>query len=64
MEKIEWINGMALTILNEPEKCITELEFNFLLSIAQSQEERDLYVSLYNFFLKKRSEEVINDGRF
>lgn len=64
MEKIEWINGMALTILNDPLKCITELEFNFLLSIAQSEEEKDLYINLYNFFLKKNSEEVIKNGKF
>ena len=64
MEKIEWINGMALTILNDPSKCITELEFNFLLSIAQSDEEKDLYIHLYNFFLKKNCEEVIKNGKF
>ena len=64
MEKIEWIKGMALSVFNDPTKCISQMEFDFLLSIAESQEEKELYITLYNFFLKKKSEEVIKDGKF
>jgi len=64
MEKIEWLKGMADATLGSKEKGISNEEFDFLLSIAQSQEEVDLYINLYNYFLKKNSEEVIKNGWF
>ena len=64
MLKIEWINGMAVSILNDSDQMITNEEFEFLMSVAESEIEKELYVELYNFFLRKKSEEVIKDGKF
>ena len=64
MEKVEWLKGMAIATLGGIEKGITDEEFDFLMSIAETQEEMDLYINLYNYFLKKKSEEVIKNGLF
>ncbi|MBQ8425025.1 MAG: hypothetical protein IJX17_03270 [Clostridia bacterium] len=64
MEKVEWLKGMAVATLGGIEKGINEEELDFLMSIAETQEERDLYISIYNYFLKKKSEEVIKNGWF
>lgn len=64
MQKVEWINGMAVSVLNDENQMITNEEFEFLMAVAESDIERELYVELYNFFLRKRSEEVIKDGKF
>lgn len=64
MEKIVLIKKLADEIFASDEKCITNEEFEYLTSIANSQDEFDLYANLYNFFLKKKSEEVIKNGKF
>ena len=64
MEKVEWLKGLAVATLGSVEKCITDEELDFLLSISETQEEKELYINLYNFFLKKKSEEVIKNGWF
>ena len=64
MNKIENIKNFALAVLESPEKCITEDEINVLIKSANSDEEKKLYINLYNFFLKNRSEEVIKNGKF
>lgn len=64
MEKVEWIKGMADSVFNSYEMGISNDEFEFLISISQSPEEKELYAMLYNYFLKKKSEEVIKNGIF
>lgn len=64
MQKVEWINGMAVSVLNDENQMITNEEFEFLMAVAESDIEKELYIELYNFFLRKRSEEVIKDGKF
>ena len=64
MEKIESILQMTNCILNSKNKIISPSELEVLLSNAKNQTEKDLYITLYNFFLDKKSEEVIKDGKF
>ena len=63
MNKIEIINNMAVS-LSKDNYLITPEELETLLSMANSQIEKDLYVEIYNFLLRKRSEEVIKNGKF
>ena len=64
MEKIESIMRMADLVLNSNNKVISPNELDVLLSNAKNQTEKDLYITLYNFFLDKKSEEVIKNGKF
>lgn len=64
MQKVEWIKNMAISILSDDNKIITPQEFEILISLAESQLEKELYVELYNFFLRKKSEETIKNGKF
>lgn len=64
MDKINLIKSLSECIFSSNEKCIREDEFRILTSLAESQEELDFYVELYNYFIKKKSEEVIKNGIF
>ena len=64
MQKIESIENMAKTILSDKSHIISPDELNSLLSLAESDIEKELYIELYNFFLRKKSEEVIKNGKF
>ena len=64
MHKVEWIKGMAISVLSDTNSYISPDELDMLLSAADSELEKELYIELYNFLLKKKSEEVIKSGRF
>ena len=64
MQKIESIKNMADIILSDKKPLILPDEINSLLSLAESNMEKELYIELYNFFLRKNSEEVIKNGKF
>ena len=64
MNKINSIKAMATCIFSEEKSTITTQEFDTLMKIAESQDEKELYVNLYNFFLKKNSKEVIKNGKY
>ena len=64
MQKIECLKLLADTILNSDNAVIGPDELESLLASANSQNEKDLYIELYNFFLRKKSEEVIKNGKF
>ena len=64
MDKISLIKSLSTCIFSDKEKCISNTEFEKLASLAESKEEFDFFVELYNYFLKKKSQEVIKDGKF
>lgn len=64
MQKVQYIKNMADCILTDENKCISPEEFEMLMALSESQIEKELYINLYNFFLSKKSEEVIKNGRF
>lgn len=63
MDKVDIIKFMAVKVL-EDENYISPQEFEYLISISHSQIEKELYETLYNFLLAKKSEETIKDGKF
>ena len=64
MDKISLIKNLSVCILTDKDKCIRADEFEQLITLAESQEEVDFFVELYNYFLDKKSKEVIKDGKF
>lgn len=64
MDKISLIKNLSTCIFSDQDKCISNTEFEKLASLAESQEEFDFFVELYNYFLKKKSREVIKNGKF
>lgn len=64
MQKTDSIIFMAKSIINSENKIITPNELEILLANADNQTEKELYLELYNFFLRKKSEEVIKNGKF
>lgn len=64
MDKISLIKNLSVCILTDKDKCIRSDEFEQLIALAECQEEVDFFVELYNYFLDKKSKEVIKDGKF
>lgn len=64
MGKTEAIVAFAKAVLGEEKPVISTDELNMLIENAESQQERDLYVSIYNYLLQRSQKEVVNDGRF
>lgn len=64
MDKIGLIKNLSTCIFSDKDKCISNTEFEKLASLAESKEEFDFFVELYNYFLMKKSQEVIKDGKF
>lgn len=64
MSKTEIIALMAKTILNDNSKVISTDEFNELIAKAETTEEKELYLTLYNYFLQKKQKEVVARGEY
>ena len=64
MSKIEAIEQFAKAVMEEEKKVISTDELNLLIAESDSQEERDLYVNIYNYLLQRRQKEVVNNGEF
>lgn len=64
MNKIDSIIEMSNSVFQSENRIISPNELDVLLAKAKNQNEKDLYIELYNFFLRKKSEEVIKDGKF
>ena len=64
MTKIETIENMARTILADESKVLGTDEYNILISNSKSEEERELYTELYNYFLKKKHAEVLKNVQY
>ena len=61
MTKIETVENMARTILADESKVLGTDEYNILIANSKSEEERELYTELYNYFLKKKHAEVLKN---
>lgn len=64
MTKIETVENMARTILADESKVLGTDEYNILISNSKSEEERELYTELYNYFLKKKHAEVLKNVQY
>lgn len=64
MSKTEAITAFAKAVLSEEKPVISTDELNFLIQNADSQQERDLYVNIYNYLLQRSQKEVIDSGEF
>ena len=59
MSAIEAVKALADTVLKGDKKIISIEEIDYLLAKAQTQEERELYLLIYNYLLQQRQKEVI-----
>lgn len=64
MSKTEAITAFAKAVLGEDKPVISTDELNMLIENAESQQERDLYVNIYNYLLQRSQKEVIDSGEF
>lgn len=64
MSKTEAITAFAKAVLGEEKPVISADELNILIENAESQQERDLYVNVYNYLLKCSQKEVVDSGKF
>lgn len=64
MTKIETVENMARTILADESKVLGTDEYNILIANSKSEEERELYTELYNYFLKKKHAEVLKNVQY
>ena len=64
MTKIESLENMAKTILADASKVLGTDEYNTLIAKAETEEEIELYTAIYNYLLKKKHAEVINNVKY
>ncbi len=64
MTKIESIENMVKTIFADDAKILDTNEYNELIARSDTQEERDLYTTIYNYLLKKKHAEVIKNVKY
>lgn len=64
MSKTEAIVAFAKAVLGEEKAVISTDELNILIQNAESQQERDLYVHVYNYLLQCSQKEVVESGEF
>lgn len=64
MSKTEAIAAFAKAVLGEEKPVISTDELNMLIQNAESQQERDLYVNVYNYLLQRSQKEVVDSGEF
>ncbi len=62
MSRIEALELLAKTLLDNKDKVISTDEYNELVAHAKNQEEADLYTELYNYLLKKKQKELVQNG--
>lgn len=64
MSKTEAIEVFAKKLFNEEKKVISTDEFNNLVENAETQQERDFYLYVYNYLLQQSQKEVVDSGEF
>ena len=62
MSRIETLELLAKTLLDNKDKVISTDEYNELVAKAKSSEEAELYTELYNYLLKKKQKELVQNG--
>jgi len=64
MTRIETVENMVKTILADESKVLGIDEYNTLMAKAEDEEEIEFYTTIYNYLLKKKHAEVINNVKY
>ena len=64
MSKIDAIENMMKIILSDGNEMISTDEYNELISKAETTTEENLYTLIYNYLLKQKQVEVVNNAKF